>query len=299
MKSKYAALALILAVVCCMSTAFAQVNYSFETVNYPGDTFTQLLGINNSGSIAGYHGASINKGFTYNLATKTFTSENYPSSMQTQVIGINGQGPFKTSGFYITQAGKTIGFTDVGGAFTSVAFPGTPFNQLLSQNNEGQAAGYFSTAADGSAPDHPYVYDEIGNVFEEFFLPNASGGAQATGINNSDDVCGFFIDGKNVNHGWLRVLGHITVLNYPGSTGTQALGLNNEGQVVGSYSDNAGGTHGFVYNFNSKVWQSVDDPSGIGSTIVNGINDKGDLVGFYGMTASSPTTSIGFVATPQ
>jgi probable HAF family extracellular repeat protein len=299
MKLKYAALAMILAVVGCMSTAFAQVKYTFDAVNYPEDTFTQLLGINNGGEIAGYHGAAINKGFTYSLSTRTFTNENYPNSMQTQVIGINGQGPFKTSGFYITQSNQTIGFTDVGGSFTSVAFPGTPFNQLLSQNNEGQAAGYFSTAANGSAPDHPYVYDEIGNVFEEFFMPNSSGGAQATGINNSGDVCGFFIDSKQVNHGWLRVFGHVSTLNYPDSTGTQALGLNNEGQVVGSYTDASGNSHGFVYNYNTKVWQTVDDPNGVNSTIVNGINDKGQLVGFYGMTASSPTTSYGFVATPE
>jgi len=299
MKSKYAVLALILAVVGCMSTAFAQVKYTFEAVNYPDDTFTQLLGINNGGAIAGYHGASTNKGFTYSLSSKTFTNENYPNSAQTQVIGINGQGPFKTSGFYITQGGATIGFTDVAGKFTSVAFPGMPFNQLLSQNNVGQAAGYFSTAADGSAPDHAYVYDEIGGVFEEFFIPNSSGGAQATGINNSGEVCGFFVDSKAINHGWVRMGGDFVILNYPDSTGTQALGLNNENQVVGSYTDAAGNSHGFVYNTSAKTWQEVNDPNGSDSTIVNGINDKGQLVGFYGMTASSQTTSFGFVATPQ
>lgn len=32
---------------------------------YTGDTFTHLLGINNSNVIAGYHGATVNKGFTY------------------------------------------------------------------------------------------------------------------------------------------------------------------------------------------------------------------------------------------
>jgi len=37
-----------------MTTAFAETSYSFETVNYPDDTFTQLLGVNNDGIIAGY-----------------------------------------------------------------------------------------------------------------------------------------------------------------------------------------------------------------------------------------------------
>src|SRR5271163_158112 len=112
MKLKSLSLSFGVAVLLCASSAFAQ-DYSFRSVNYPNDTFTQLLGINNSNEIAGYHGADVNKGFTYVLKTNTFTSENFPGSQQTQVIGINNN-PFKTSGFYILH-GKTIGFTDYGG----------------------------------------------------------------------------------------------------------------------------------------------------------------------------------------
>lgn len=291
MKFKDLALSLGAAVLLCMSSAFAQT-YNFQTVNYPGDTFTQLLGINNSNEIAGYHGASVNMGFTYVLKTNKFTNENYPGSQQTQVIGINNN-PFKTSGFYISH-GKTIGFTDFQGTFTSVAYPKKPFNQLLSQNDFGQAAGYYSSNASGTDPDVPYVYDEDGGIFEVYEIPGATGGAQATGINNSSSVCGFYIDSNQVNHGWLQVLGHFTVLDYPGSTGTQALGLNNKGLVVGSWTDTSGNSHGFVYTVSSGTFASVDDPDGIGTTIVNGINDNGVLVGFYG---ASPINS-GFVASP-
>jgi hypothetical protein len=290
MKLKSLALSLGVAMLLSMS-AFAQ--YNFQTVNYPDDTFTQLLGINNSGDIAGYHGASINKGFTYSLKTGQFTTENFPSSKQTQVIGINNE-PFKTSGFYL-EKGKNIGFTDYQGNFTTVEYPGKPFNQLLSQNDYGQAAGYYSSNVSGTDPDVPYVYDEFGGVFEVYTIPGATGGAQATGINNSSDVCGFYIDAQGVNHGWLQILGHITVLNYPGSTGTQALGLNNQGLVVGSWTDTSGNSHGFVYNVSSATFTSIDDPDGgVGTTIVNGINDGGVLVGYFG---TAPLNS-GFVATP-
>ena len=97
-----------------------------------------------------------------------------------------------------------------------------------------------------------------------------------------------------MNHGWLKVQGHFTVLDYPGSTGTQALGLNNKGLVVGSWTDTSGNSHGFVYTVASGTFTSVDDPDGIGTTLVNGINDKGMLVGFYG---NAPLNS-GFVAAP-
>jgi hypothetical protein len=102
MKLKSFALGLGFAVLACVST-FAQTSYNFQTINYPHDTFTQLLGINVSGEIAGYH--NDNKGFTYKLSTKKFTNENFPGSTATQVIGINGFGG--TCGFYVDQAGVT------------------------------------------------------------------------------------------------------------------------------------------------------------------------------------------------
>lgn len=293
MKLKNYALTLGLAMLLCMTSAFAQTTYNFQTINYPGDTFTQLLGINDAGDIAGYHGFAVNQGFTYNLTTKKFTSENYPNSAMTQVIGISDR-PVTTSGFFVTKGGKTEGFTDTQGKFTAVNFPMTPFNQLLSQNKFGQAAGYYSTKGDGTGPDHAYVYDEFGGVFELFNIPN-SVSAQATGINSSSDVCGFTIDGSNVMHGWLKIAGHFTILDYPGSTATQALGLNNKGQVVGSYTDSTGNSHGFVYAVTTASWQSIDDPAGIDTTVVNGISDKGALVGFSG---TAPTNN-GFVAIPQ
>jgi hypothetical protein len=77
--------------------------FVFRTVNFPGDTFTQLLGINDFDTIAGYHGAKTNKGFVLTLPN-SFTDENFPNSDQTQVIGINNRGD--TAGFYIT-AGVT------------------------------------------------------------------------------------------------------------------------------------------------------------------------------------------------
>ncbi len=292
MKLKAIAQCLGAALLACLPVA-AQTNYSFTTIDYSGDTFTQLLGINNQGVIAGYHGASVNKGFTYVLKTKTFSNENFPNSAQTQVIGINNS-PAKTVGFFIDNGGRTNGFEARGGVFMKVNFPGQPFNQLLGQNNFAQAAGYYSTKADGSGPDHAYIYDENGGVFEVLTIPG-SASAQATGINDLSNACGFFVDGSGVNHGWLLVQGTLTQLDFPASIGTQALGLNNKGVVVGTYGDTGNMTHGFTYDIATKAWQSIDDPNGVGTTIVNGINDAGELVGFYG---TSPINS-GFVAVPS
>ena len=65
MKRFYLSLALAFALTLCTS-AWAQ-SYNFLSVNNPGDPnspFTQLLGINNSNVIAGYHNFLQNQGFT-------------------------------------------------------------------------------------------------------------------------------------------------------------------------------------------------------------------------------------------
>jgi hypothetical protein len=291
MNRKSLVLGLGVALLACLPLA-AQTTYNFVDVNYPGDTFTQFLGINTGGIVAGYHGATVNKGFTYNTATKAFTDENYPGSAQTQVIGINHNQ--QTVGFYIDGKGNTHGFIDSFGKFSTADQPGTPFNQLLGQSDNGQAAGYYSPLADGSAPDHAYVLDETGKVYANFVIPGSTF-AQATGVNNAGAVCGFTVDAKNVNHGWLLSLGTLKILNYPGSTGTMALGLNDQNQVVGLFTDSSNNTHGFVYNTSTKVWQKIDDPNGVGTTVVNGISQKGVLVGFWG---TAPLNTA-FVATPK
>jgi hypothetical protein len=114
-----------------------QSTYTFQVANVQTDTFTQLLGINNAGIIAGYHGAGTtpqnpNKGFTLTLPNN-FVDENFPGSVQTQVVGINNKG--NTGGFFVDGNGTTHGFTAKNGVFTVVDAPNTAFNQVLGLND--------------------------------------------------------------------------------------------------------------------------------------------------------------------
>src|SRR5271165_1125617 len=291
-------LKLYFALACALllsTSAFAQ-NYRYQVVqdpSDPGDPFTQLLGVNNSMIIAGYHNFFQNQGFVLTLPA-AFNTENFPGSMMTQVVGINNTGT--TDGFYVDQSGVTHGFYRTSnGTFTNVDYPSTAFNQLLSQNDLKQAAGYYSLSPNNSTPDFPYIYDEVGWIFEVITIPGAVGGAQATGINNSQSKCGFFIDSQGTNHGWLLQGGTFKQLDVPGSIFTQALGLNNNGKVVGSWMDSGNLTHGFVYTISTGQYTTIDEPLGVGTTLVNGINDNGVLVGFFG----TAPINRGFVALPQ
>ena len=71
--------------------------------------------------------------------------------------------------------------------------------------------------------------------------------------------------------------------------GTVPTGINAAGQIVGHYNNAfsaanpsgpfTGHDHGFVYSNDSYV--TLDAPSGAGSTILTGINDAGQIVGYY------------------
>ena len=302
--------ALFLALLVTLSASAAQaqeandapkpLRYSFQTVNFPGDTFTQLLGVNSTGKIAGYHGQAINQGFVLTLPD-SFTSENFPNSTQTQVVGINNSG--NTAGFYIDQAGVTHGFLDIRGTPQTIDYPKsatakTPFNQLLGLNVYNDAVGYFADAANEATSEHAYVYEDgqFLPIYREL-VPLGAAGSQATSISNKGTVSGFYFTNQGTeSHGFLERQGTITKLDYPGSKFTQALGVNVQEEVVGFYIDSAGNTHGFVYR--QGQFQKVDEPQAVepGGTVINGVNDQGEIVGFYVDAAGN---TDGFVGTPQ
>ncbi len=148
---------LTFALLCFTSASVSASTYTFQTINNPGDlNFNQLLGINNAGVIAGYFGdGSVvpNNGYTW---TKSggFVAENFTGAAQTQVTAINNTlsgGTYNTAGFYVDTAGANHGFTQIGGAQTTVDNPATTatpaFNQLLGLNDSNTAVGFYQDSA--------------------------------------------------------------------------------------------------------------------------------------------------------
>lgn len=283
--------------------AAATTTYTFTTLDDQADpTFNQLLGINKHNVISGYFGigGSVhpNKGYLLNppYGQGNYVNENFPGSDQTQVTGLNDNGD--TSGFWVDGSNTNRGFIEWNGVFTSYTDPSTPkvkgaTNQLLGINNGGVAVGFYNDAK-GHA--HAYKVSQATGKFTAIKIPGAVS-ATASGINSAGDIVGFATGGGST-YSWLLKGGHLTTLQFPGGSNTQALGVNAKDQIVGSYQDGAGVMHGFVLTSPLgpvSHWQSIDDPNGIGSTVVNGINAAGDLVGFYTDAANN---TDGMLATP-
>jgi hypothetical protein len=269
----------------------ASSNFMFTTlIDQHDPTFNQLLGINNSGLIAGYFGSGDpghpNKGYELvkPYGQGSFKNENFPGSAQTQVTGLNDTGV--TVGFWVNGAGANQGFYAIHRKhFKTVDFPtgdnASPiFDQLLGVNDSEIAVGFYN---DSAGNPHGFTYNIRSHRYRVVRVSGDTG-VTATAINNLGDVAGIATNGAGNTEGFLRRAdGKVFHLNYPGASATQAFGVNDGDEVVGAYTvgtgDNAP-THGFIWSPDFG-FANVDDPNGIGSTLLNGINDRGTLVGFY------------------
>jgi hypothetical protein len=293
------AIALGAASLLTLGAGTAHAGYTFTNIVDPlNATFTQALGINDTSTIVGYGNATTFNGFQLVLppVPANFKRQNVAGADGgTQVTGISGTDT--TVGFSIT-GGITSGFAQTGGTFTTVNQLGTVFNQLLGINQSGTKAAGYSSATDPLGMTGQTALTVSGGptfahpTFTPVPLP-ANFNSQATGVNNSGTVVGFYQYNLAGDFSAFKdVGGTVTSFQAFGSASTQALGVNNLGEIVGDYIDAGGMMDGFLDN--GGVFTTID-PLGSTATTANGINDLGQIVGFF---TDANANTIGFVANP-
>jgi len=281
------------------------VTYSFRTLDNGKDpTFNQLLGINDRNKIAGYFGSGVsghpNRGYllTSPLSRPSYHAENFPGSAQTEVAGINDNAV--TVGLFSnTNRGSGLnafaGFYRQNGQYHKVTFPTTnnfnpPFNELLGINNSGLAVGDYLDSLDNM---HGYRLNINTHKFSRINIRN-SPSVTATGINAGATIVGFFTNRAGKVVSFLRhANGQVVTFAKAGADMTQAFGINKVGLVVGAYTIGTN-TFGFTWS-QGHGFHTVNDPNGIGSTILSGVNNAGDLVGYY---SDSHGNTNGLLAVP-
>lgn len=318
-------LMLIAAAVALAPVASAQssgANTSFFVLNNPGDpNFNQLLGINNGQIIVGYFGDGTvvpNNGYVLvpknHYSVENFT--NLPSgdfASQTQAIGINNQTFPEIVGFYTDNAtGFTHGFLDSNGVQTTIDDPAglppnvtSPAQNLLGINDSEEAAGFWT---DNNGNENGFVVQlntqSLGSSKFIEIPPSAFAGAvatQASDITDRNQVCGFWTDANGNNHGFFGRVGQKFTtfdVKIKGTTAasTSPFGCDSKSEIVGSFTDNQGNTHGFIFA-RGKFFQfdapgSSQTPAfGVAGTFINGVDNQGDIVGFF----SDGTKVNGFV----
>lgn len=134
--------------------------------------------------------------------------------------------------------------------------------------------------------------------------PHTIYNTRAMGTNDRGDIIGYyypwFIHGIDFwrppdSRGFIYRRGVYTLLKGPpGCTGVEPHGINNSGDIVGRYEDKNRVSHGFFLHHG--ILTTLDVP-GASATVLTGINDKGDMVGYSdkGPTASSRVDEHAFL----
>ena len=177
-------------------------------------------------------------------------------------------------------------------SFQTLNDPGdTTFNQLLGISSKGIIAGYFGSGMAGH-PNKGYRVSEHADT--DFVTENFPGAVQTQviGVNDNDLTVGFFStmnnsNNMNANAGFYRINGYYHDVVFPTSDNAnpsvnQLLGVNDNSTAVGFYTDSKGNNHGYEYCIQTHKFTTIT-VSGEGATSVTvaGINNHGDVVGFF------------------
>jgi hypothetical protein len=203
-------------------------------------------------------------------AQLTFTTIDVPGAGVTGVYGINTDGDMV--GYYGTSsnAPHKHGFLYIGGNFTYIDYPGAYATFTYGINDSGLMVG--SAEFSGGNVVRGYTYDGIS------FIPLRDGSNSATfafGINNA----GWVVGGAGTIYttkGFEMRNGQYQPISFPGeNVYALAAGINNLGRVVG-WTDDA------TYLYSGGNFKAISFP-GATRTMALGINDKGVIVGTYGV----------------
>ena len=253
----------------------------FGRLNPAGANYTTASGLNNKGIVVGSFGAPGKqlRGFSYNVATKTYTTLNFPGSLATIAMAINDQG--RVAGTFLDTTGASHGFFFQNGHYTQYDLHKDEGTGVFGINAQGDFAGF--SGANGA-------YSGLVSIGGKATTFTIDGNAtEAYAVNSHHSVVGFFVDPAFTGtHGFLRdENGKVTQLDFPGSNSGGATDITDDGIITGFYEDASGNIHGYIYS-NGK-FHSHD------VQYISGINDHhafaGSLIGKDGLT-------YGFLARP-
>jgi hypothetical protein len=275
----HGAVALLLGSAAALSSAGAKDVYT--TFSVPKAIATEPQAINANGDTAGIWTDSVdNTGSFIRHADGTTELFVLGDTMPTQAYGLNDKD--QVVGFYATDNNNQWhGFLrDPDGTLTTFDEPdgAQTFAELIDDN--GTIYGQFTTqdsvyrvflrAADGTYT----AYDAPGAGTKP------QQGTWPMAINRWSALVGFYDDGNENRHGYLRQADGTSVeIAPPGATQTAAVGVDDAGNVTGDYLDAAGVPHGFVRAADGTF--TVVDAPNASDTLVSGGNGKGKMWGFY------------------
>jgi hypothetical protein len=172
----------------------------------------------------------------------------------------------------VNQAPVINGAAPGGFSFTTIDAPGATFTIVQGNNDAGDLVGQ---AHDGGSY---FGWMLSGGTFTTITVPGANN-SSAGDINDAGVVAGSYEPGSSTpRYGYTLEGGVYTQINLSPFISTTADGINDDGAITGAAYQGGSSFSGFLID--SAGVTSIDYP-GSGNTRPGGINDSGDIVGFY------------------
>ena len=130
--------------------------------------------------------------------------------------------------------------------------------------------GCLVVAAQVQAADYTYVRISVPGSVETW----------ANGINARGDIVGQYFTADGGPYGFLLRKGVYTTIEHPAAAGLPARRINSRGDIVGVLHDFQDATHGYLLSDGQLTRFDSPDPHS-SFTVANGLNDAGDVVGFW------------------
>ena len=171
--------------------------------------------------------------------------------------------------------------------------PGMPFSFGDGLNDFGHASGTAYPSGDfyngGNGLGTNWIWD--GHDYSFYGVPGAVNGVQAGGINNRDQITGYYIDSSGLPKGFFKDGPNFTTIAAPGALYTVAFGINNLGVVAGLYVNPDTTHHGYLWSEGQFTTVDTDISTAIG-TLWYQANDHGDIAGVYFDSTHAPHAVI-------
>jgi hypothetical protein len=275
-----------LAVVCALAANRPAAAESYITFSVLDGYDTYASSINAAGVIAGSaSGTDTNVGFVRaadgTITTFTIDDETVPTA-----INRNGS----IAGYYCSMAGPCHGFLrKPNGKIISFDPAESTHTLVFAINDSDVITGSWS---DANFNVHGFLRTADGTITT--FDPGDSIDTEATAINMNGDIAGYYWYTQNNAHGFLRTAdGTITSFDVKNASYTLAYGINRKDAIVGSGS----GTICFERKTDGKTKTFEPGQGPPNPTQASGINDKGQIIGFYAI--NQPPYLSAFVGSPK
>jgi len=267
-----------------LPAAAAAEEYEFVTVDAKGELATNAYGVNDTGLVSGYF-YDIN--YLTNFSAHGFlwrdgdlTPHDFPQALETFLGDSNNAGV--VIGNYGDSVQHAVLYDAHRGNWTPLPdIRGLPVNLGDGINSRGVATGVACEGDFLAVFTACYGWTWDGDDYSLFSAPGAdlaNGGSSPQGINDKNQVAGFFTDANGVNHGFIKDGDDFTNIDVPGATNTYVFDINDRGETVGYYTDAAGVNHGFVERHGK--FTTVDVPGAL-ITLIFGNDARGDLAGAF------------------